>query len=127
MQWFKGTQKIKEGAKFAVKYIEAGNNEYDIMLEIAVSSSINASLSAPLKLGRMQAARHVGKAILPLLKVPTQEAPQLYFSNVYKNFHPKCKCVLLLFAVNYLTSNKQSSFGYTSNKVFLYAVYFMLS
>jgi hypothetical protein len=37
MQWFKGTQKIKEGTKFAVKYIEAGNNEYDIMLEIAVS------------------------------------------------------------------------------------------
>jgi hypothetical protein len=37
MQWFKGTQKIKEGTKFVVKYIEAGNNEYDIMLEIAVS------------------------------------------------------------------------------------------
>ena len=72
MQWFKGTQKIKEGAKFAVKYIEAGNNEYDIMLEIAVSSSINASLSAPVKLGRRlrvtlrhvaQASRHVSKLL----------------------------------------------------------------
>jgi hypothetical protein len=44
MQWFKGTQKIKEGAKFAVKYIEAGNNEYDIMLEIAVSQGIRVRI-----------------------------------------------------------------------------------
>merc|ERR1711874_548758 len=33
MQWFKGTQKIKEGAKFAVKYNTLGNDEYEIMLE----------------------------------------------------------------------------------------------
>ena len=37
MQWFKGTQKIKEGAKFAVKYVALGNDEYEIMLEISVS------------------------------------------------------------------------------------------
>jgi hypothetical protein len=54
MQWFKGTQKIKEGTKFAVKYIEAGNNEYDIMLEIAVSRNddilpLTACLSFVLK------------------------------------------------------------------------------
>ena len=36
MQWFKGSQKIKEGAKFTVKYIECGENEYEVMLEIAV-------------------------------------------------------------------------------------------
>ena len=37
MQWFKGTQKIKEGPKFAVKYNTLGNDEYEIMLEISVS------------------------------------------------------------------------------------------
>merc|ERR1712045_297295 len=35
MQWFKGTQKIKEGAKFAVKYNTLSNDEYEIMLEIS--------------------------------------------------------------------------------------------
>merc|ERR1711915_698864 len=35
MQWFKGTQKIKEGQKFAVKYNALGNDEYEIMLEIS--------------------------------------------------------------------------------------------
>ena len=38
MQWFKGTQKIKEGAKFAVKYNTLSNDEYEIMLEISVSA-----------------------------------------------------------------------------------------
>ena len=37
MQWFKGTQKIKEGNKFAVKYNTLSNDEYEIMLEISVS------------------------------------------------------------------------------------------
>ena len=37
MQWFKGSQKIKEGSKFAVKYNALGNDEYEIMLEISVS------------------------------------------------------------------------------------------
>ena len=37
MQWFKGSQKIKEGAKFAVKYNTLDNDEYEIMLEISVS------------------------------------------------------------------------------------------
>merc|ERR1712226_1645235 len=35
MQWFKGSQKIKEGAKFAVKYNTLSNDEYEIMLEIS--------------------------------------------------------------------------------------------
>lgn len=38
MQWFKGSQKIKEGPKFAVKYNTLSNDEYEIMLEISVSS-----------------------------------------------------------------------------------------
>jgi hypothetical protein len=38
MQWFKGTQKIKEGSKFAVKYIDCGKDEYEIILEISVSN-----------------------------------------------------------------------------------------
>ena len=37
MQWFKGSTKIKEGAKFAVKYNILENDEYEIMLEIQVS------------------------------------------------------------------------------------------
>ena len=37
MQWFKGSQKIKEGSKFAVKYNTLSNDEYEIMLEISVS------------------------------------------------------------------------------------------
>merc|ERR1712038_589773 len=35
MQWFKGTQKIKEGPKFAAKYNTLANDEYEIMLEIS--------------------------------------------------------------------------------------------
>merc|ERR1712079_467748 len=35
MQWFKGSQKIKEGSKFAVKYNTLSNDEYEIMLEIS--------------------------------------------------------------------------------------------
>jgi len=35
MQWFKGSQKIKEGPKFAVKYNTLSNDEYEIMLEIS--------------------------------------------------------------------------------------------
>merc|ERR1711872_1189828 len=35
MQWFKGSQKIKEGAKFAVKYNTLSSDEYEIMLEIS--------------------------------------------------------------------------------------------
>ena len=40
MQWFKGSQKIKEGAKFAVKYNTLSNDEYEIMLEISVSAYV---------------------------------------------------------------------------------------
>ena len=40
MQWFKGSQKIKEGAKFAVKYNTLSNDEYEIMLEISVSKNL---------------------------------------------------------------------------------------
>merc|ERR1712111_308022 len=35
MQWFKGSTKIKEGSKFAVKYNTLSNDEYEIMLEIS--------------------------------------------------------------------------------------------
>merc|ERR1712233_69792 len=35
MQWFKGSQKIKEGAKFAVKYNTLSSDEDEIMLEIS--------------------------------------------------------------------------------------------
>merc|ERR1712088_967097 len=35
MQWYKGSQKIKEGAKFAVKYNTLSSDEYEIMLEIS--------------------------------------------------------------------------------------------
>ncbi|XP_059091155.1 twitchin-like [Tigriopus californicus] len=34
MQWYKGNHKIKEGSKFRSKYIEIGEDEYEIILEI---------------------------------------------------------------------------------------------
>ena len=43
MQWFKGTQKIKEGNKFAVKYVDLGQDIYEIMLEISVSRILSTS------------------------------------------------------------------------------------
>merc|ERR1712142_1206804 len=44
MQWFKGSQKIKEGSKFAVKYNALGNDEYEIMLEISDPAPENAGM-----------------------------------------------------------------------------------
>merc|ERR1712038_1230026 len=44
MQWFKGSQKIKEGSKFAVKYNTLSNDEYEIMLEISDPAPENAGL-----------------------------------------------------------------------------------
>merc|ERR1712156_1312971 len=44
MQWFKGSQKIKEGQKFVVKYNALGNDEYEIMLEISDPAPENAGL-----------------------------------------------------------------------------------
>ena len=37
MQWYKGNQKIVEGQKFKTKYIDLGNDEYEVVLEISVS------------------------------------------------------------------------------------------
>ncbi len=37
MQWFKGSEKISEGAKFKVKYVQCGENEWEVMLDISVS------------------------------------------------------------------------------------------
>ena len=37
MQWYKGNQKIHEDSKFKSKYIELGNDEYEVLLEILVS------------------------------------------------------------------------------------------
>jgi len=36
MQWYKGNQKIQEGSKFRTKYVELGNDEYEVVLEISV-------------------------------------------------------------------------------------------
>ena len=49
MQWFKGTQKIKEGNKFAVKYIPCENDEYEIILEISVSTHLVFGVSRSLE------------------------------------------------------------------------------
>ena len=59
MQWFKGTQKIKEGAKFTVKYIQCGENEFEVMLEIAV--------------------RHIGKVRFPY----RDDTPQKFFFYLF--------------------------------------------
>ena len=39
MQWYKGNQKIHEDSKFKSKYIELGNDEYEVLLEILVMIS----------------------------------------------------------------------------------------
>ena len=39
MQWYKGNQKIHEDSKFQSKYIELGNDEYEVLLEILVMIS----------------------------------------------------------------------------------------
>lgn len=38
MQWYKGNHKIKEGVKYTSRYLELGNDEYEVLLEINVSS-----------------------------------------------------------------------------------------
>ena len=38
MQWYKGNQKIQEGQKFKTKYVDLGKDEYEVVLEISVSS-----------------------------------------------------------------------------------------
>jgi hypothetical protein len=38
MQWFKGSEVIKEGSKFKVKYLECGKDEWEVLLEISVSN-----------------------------------------------------------------------------------------
>ena len=38
MQWYKGNQKIHEDSKFKSKYIELGNDEYEVLLEILVQN-----------------------------------------------------------------------------------------
>ena len=40
MQWYKGNQKIHEDSKFKSKYIELGNDEYEVLLEILVRTTI---------------------------------------------------------------------------------------
>ena len=39
MQWYKGNQKIHEDSKFKSKYIELGNDEYEVLLEILVNDT----------------------------------------------------------------------------------------
>ena len=43
MQWYKGNQKIHEDSKFKSKYIELGNDEYEVLLEILVRPTIFVS------------------------------------------------------------------------------------
>ena len=43
MQWYKGNQKIHEDSKFKSKYIELGNDEYEVLLEILVRTTIFVS------------------------------------------------------------------------------------
>ena len=43
MQWYKGNQKIHEDSKFKSKYIELGNDEFEVLLEILVRTTIFVS------------------------------------------------------------------------------------
>ena len=43
MQSYKGNQKIHEDSKFKSKYIELGNDEFEVLLEILVRTTIFVS------------------------------------------------------------------------------------
>merc|ERR1712130_236328 len=44
MQWFKGSEVIKEGSKFKVKYLECGKDEWEVLLEISDPAPENAGM-----------------------------------------------------------------------------------
>merc|ERR1711872_200238 len=109
MQWFKGTQKIKEGSKFAVKYIECGDNEYEIMLEISkpcgddggdykcmmknefgqLQAKLNLNIEAePAAVPAGQAPTFVEKP-----KIVTKEDGKLIMLIVRYRAESKCECI----------------------------------
>merc|ERR1712013_830162 len=109
MQWFKGSQKIKEGSKFAVKYNALGNDEYEIMLEISkpcgddggdykcmmknefgqLQAKLNLNIEAePAAVPTGQAPTFVEKP-----KIVTKEDGKLIMLIVRYRAESKCECI----------------------------------
>merc|ERR1712079_7628 len=109
MQWFKGSQKIKEGQKFAVKYNALGNDEYEIMLEISkpcgddggdykcmmknefgqLQAKLNLNIEAePAAVPAGQAPTFVEKP-----KIVTREDGKLIMLIVRYRAESKCECI----------------------------------
>merc|ERR1712142_1206721 len=109
MQWFKGSQKIKEGSKFAVKYNALGNDEYEIMLEISkpcgddggdykcmmknefgqLQAKLNLNIEAePAAVPAGQAPTFVEKP-----KIVTKEDGKLIMLIVRYRAESKCECI----------------------------------
>merc|ERR1712080_138011 len=111
MQWFKGSQKIKEGAKFAVKYNTLSNDEYEIMLEISkpcgddggdykcMMKNDFGQLQAKLNLNietepAVAAATPAGQAptFVEKPKIVTKEEGKLIMMIVRYRAESKCEC-----------------------------------
>merc|ERR1711874_915090 len=109
MQWFKGTQKIKEGPKFAVKYNTLTNDEYEIMLEISkpcaddggdykcMMKNEHGQLQAKLNLNieAEPAAVPAGQAptFVEKPKIVTKEDGKLIMLIVRYRAESKCECI----------------------------------
>merc|ERR1712112_472001 len=111
MQWFKGSQKIKEGPKFAVKYNAVSTDEYEIMLEISKPSGEDGGdykcmmkneygqLQAKLNLNietepAVAAATPAGQAptFVEKPKIVTKEEGKLITMIVRYRAESKCEC-----------------------------------
>merc|ERR1712223_462145 len=111
MQWFKGTQKIKEGNKFAVKYNTLSNDEYEIMLEISKPCAddggdykcmmknefgqLQAKLNLNLNIEAEPAAVPTGQAptFVEKPKIVTKEDGKLIMLIVRYRAESMCECI----------------------------------
>merc|ERR1712233_265404 len=111
MQWFKGSQKIKEGSKFAVKYNTLSNDEYEIMLEISKPSAedggdykcmmkneygqLQAKLNLNIEAEPSAAPQAQGQAptFVEKPKIETKEDGKLIQLIVRYRAESKCECI----------------------------------
>jgi len=78
MQWFKGTQKIKVGNKFNVKYVDCGNDEWEIMLEISrpcADDGGDYKCMMKNEFGQLQAKLNLNIEAEPAAPTPSGAAP----------------------------------------------------
>merc|ERR1711931_563897 len=77
MQWYKGNMKISENEKFKSKYIELGNDEYEVLLEILKPTADDGGdYKCVVKndLGQLQAKLNLNIEAEPAVGTPTAPA-----------------------------------------------------